>query len=196
MQNVVVAENGTRNLERCKADNDICWAEVTDRIMYYRHWIACEQLFWFQQNKTKPALACSAGLQAAGPVVSAASEVSPIMACNTAICLNIFEMLQNQRRACGGRALVPLLKAVAGHPAPAADGAPRDPALAALAAPVPVGTALPALAFPPGGMWTHAAIMSLTHAQLDDLEWFYNTLFGGANIASRCESFLDFVGYL
>ena len=45
-------------------------------------------------------------------------------------------------------------------------------------------------------MWTHVAIMSLTHAQVDDLEWFYNKLFGGANIGSRCESFLIFLGGL
>ena len=104
--------------------------------------------------------------------------------------------MQNERNVRAGRALVPLVKDVVGHPAPAAGGAPRDPALVALAAPVPVGTALPALAFPPGGMWTHVAIMSLTHAQVDDLEWFYNKLFGGANIGSRCESFLIFLGGL
>ena len=49
---------------------------------------------------------------------------------------NTHILLQNERNARAGRALVPLVKAVAGHPVPAAGGVPRDPALVALAAPV------------------------------------------------------------
>jgi hypothetical protein len=38
--------------------------------------------------------------------------------------------------------------------------------------------------------------MNLTHAQLDDLDWFYNERFVGAKTALRRESFLLFLGGL
>ncbi len=93
--------------------------------------------------------------------------------------------------------MTPLLKTVAGHPGQPAGAAPQDPALAAfLAADVAVGANLPvALGFPAGG-WTFASVMSLTHSQLDDLDWFYNERFAGVTIALRQESLLQFLGGL
>lgn len=79
------------------------------------------------------------------------------MARITAICQNLQLTWMNERNVRSGRAMIPLLKTVAGHPAPeggAAGDAPTDPALVALAAAgasVPVSTALPALAFAPAG---------------------------------------------
>ena len=110
----------------------------------------------------------------------------------TAICQNVQLVSSNKRADRSGLAMTPLMKTVAGHGPPA----PQDGVLTALAAggPVPVGTALPALAFPPAGVWDRAAVISLTNAQLDDLDWFYNVRFAGASIAHRRAAFLVFLG--
>ena len=158
---------------------------------------------YFQQYKLEVALDRSAGLQATAAAVQGASAVAKLVANVaqiradvarlSAICKNLQLIWMNERIAQTARSMTPLLKTVAGHPAGVV---PRDPALLALvgAEPVPVGAALPAaLSFPAGGAWTHAQIMGLTSAQLDDLEWFYNERFGGADITLRVQSFLSFL---
>jgi hypothetical protein len=142
----------------------------------------------FQLHKIEVALDRSAGLQAA---VTAALQASPAVLKLTAICQNLQQQWSNERNARAGCALTPLLKTIAGHPVGVV---PVDAGLRALGALVPVGTALPALGFPLAGAWTHAAVMSLSHVQLNDLEWFYNQLFGGATITNREESFWRFLG--
>ncbi len=172
---------------------------------------------FFQKYKLELFLDGSAGLQAAvAAAMQAAPAVSKLTADVTritadvtqntadiarisAVCQNLQLLWMNERHARAGRAMTPLLKTVAGHPAPPVAGVPRDPALLALAgagAPVPVGAELPALSFAPAGAWTHTQIMSLTHAQLDDLEWFYNPRFEGISIGIRGEKFLTFLGGL
>ena len=109
-----------------------------------------------------------------------------------AVLQNMELLSSNERADRAGLAMIPLVKTVAGH----GPAAPQDPALAALAVggPVPVGTALPALAFPPAGVWDRAAVISLTNAELNDLDWFYNVRFAGASIAHRRVAFLAFLG--
>ena len=84
------------------------------------------------------------------------------------------------------------VKAISGHPA----SHPSDAALAALscAGRVAVGTTLPAAAFPGIQEWTRDALMDLSEQQLDDLQWFYNEAFVGANIKERRFSFAFFIG--
>ena len=106
-----------------------------------------------------------------------------------AICLNLQLLWSNERNMRAGRALTPLLKSVPGHP----NVVPANDVLAGLPVPVPLGSALPD--FLPGGTWSHASVMSLTHAQLNDLQWFYNQQCGsGQSIVERQESFLRFLG--
>ncbi len=83
-----------------------------------------------------------------------------------------------------------MVKTTAGHPA----GVPTDAVLVALPAPVPVGTALPPVAFMAGLPWTRGRIASLTAVQLNDLEWFYNELFVGQTVGDRRIAFLAFMG--
>ncbi|KAI9341415.1 hypothetical protein BDR26DRAFT_934024 [Obelidium mucronatum] len=60
---------------------------------------------------------------------------------------------------------------------------PADPALVALPAPVPVGSAFPAAAaFRPASF---AAIMNLTMQQIRDLEWFYGVMFASGALVSE-----------
>jgi hypothetical protein len=72
-------------------------------------------------------------------------------------------------------------------------GIPADPALANLAVPVAIGTALPVDQL--GFQLAHRSdIIGLMHQNLDDLEWFYGVPFGGAGLADRIDMFLSFVG--
>eukprot|EP00291_Cryptomonas_curvata_P020683 CAMPEP_0172164132 /NCGR_PEP_ID=MMETSP1050-20130122/7673_1 /TAXON_ID=233186 /ORGANISM="Cryptomonas curvata, Strain CCAP979/52" /LENGTH=188 /DNA_ID=CAMNT_0012834431 /DNA_START=6 /DNA_END=572 /DNA_ORIENTATION=+ len=90
-----------------------------------------------------------------------------------------------------GGVLQTMVKATAGHPA----GLPTDPALVALGpAPVSVGTALPPAAIMAGLPWTRGRVASLTAAQLNDLEWFYNEQFVGQTVSDRRIAFLAFLG--
>jgi hypothetical protein len=86
-----------------------------------------------------------------------------------------------------------MVKATAGHPA----GLPADAALVALGpAPqaVPVGTALPPAAILAGLPWTRGRLASLTAAQINDLEWFYNERFVGQTVGDRRVLFSAFMG--
>jgi hypothetical protein len=90
-----------------------------------------------------------------------------------------------------GSVLKTMVKATVGHPA----GVPTDAALVALGpVPVPVGTALPPAAIMAGLPWTSGRIASLTAAQLNDLEWFYNEQFVGQTVGDRRIAFLAFLG--
>ena len=85
-----------------------------------------------------------------------------------------------------------MVKAIANHPA---GGVPTDAALVALGpAPVRFGTALPPSAIMAGLPWTRGRIASLTAAQLNDLEWFYNERFVGQTVDDRRIVFLAFMG--
>ncbi len=90
-----------------------------------------------------------------------------------------------------GSVLKAMVKTTVGHPD---NRVPADPALVALGpAPVPVGSALPPAAIMAGLPWTHGSIASLTAAQLNDLEWFYNEQleFVGQTVGDRRIAFLD-----
>jgi hypothetical protein len=90
-----------------------------------------------------------------------------------------------------GSVLKTMVKATAGHPA----GIPADAALVALGpAPVPVGIALPPAAIMAGLPWTRGRLASLTAAQLNDLEWFYNERFVGQTVGDRRIVFSAFMG--
>jgi hypothetical protein len=91
-----------------------------------------------------------------------------------------------------GSVLKAMVKTTVGHPD---NRVPADPALVALGpAPVPVGSALPPAAIMAGLPWTHGSIASLTAAQLNDLEWFYNEQFVGQTVGDRRIAFLAFLG--
>jgi hypothetical protein len=73
----------------------------------------------------------------------------------------------------------PLRKVVPDHPIGVA---PADPILAALlppgGGPVPVGTPFAATFFPRDGIPSHR-LNALTHAEIDDMAWFFNVDFPG-----------------
>eukprot|EP00281_Chroomonas_sp_CCMP1168_P023036 CAMPEP_0206230136 /NCGR_PEP_ID=MMETSP0047_2-20121206/10080_1 /ASSEMBLY_ACC=CAM_ASM_000192 /TAXON_ID=195065 /ORGANISM="Chroomonas mesostigmatica_cf, Strain CCMP1168" /LENGTH=300 /DNA_ID=CAMNT_0053653503 /DNA_START=158 /DNA_END=1060 /DNA_ORIENTATION=- len=113
---------------------------------------------------------------------------------------NQYNQRQNSRnvRRQTGAPLHSLCKSSSGHPVPTQP--PQDAALAQLAGAaqpmaVPVGTRLPAVGFfpAPDGI-TSVRIMGLEHANVNDLEWFYNEHFAsGAGIAERRHAFLAFL---
>jgi hypothetical protein len=86
--------------------------------------------------------------------------------------------------------LLPIQKYVALHP----NVEPTDPTLKTLARPVPVGTVLPANIFPPETTWTRGRIFNLTDIDLNDLAWFYNVSFHGANLRQRQAAYSLFLG--
>jgi DNA polymerase III gamma/tau subunit len=95
----------------------------------------------------------------------------------TAISENARISAGNDRRLAGQGRLRLLRKTVAGHP----ERKPTekvDEALLDVDVPFPVGAFPPRLKFFPLEGLTGAEISGLTHAQIDDLAWFYNVEFG------------------
>jgi hypothetical protein len=83
-------------------------------------------------------------------------------------------LLNSRLLARPGSVFTLLQKETPGHP----QGFPVDPALQALQVPVAVGAFLPAMQFLNGQNGT-TRLNKMTHAQLNDIEWFYNETFGG-----------------
>jgi hypothetical protein len=116
--------------------------------------------------------------------------VGPALAKITAMLKNLDNKFWNSKTAASS-VLQTMVKATAGHPA----GVPADATLVALGpAPVPVGIALPPEAILAGLPWTRGRLASLTAAQLNDLEWFYNELFVGQTVDDRRIVFSAFMG--
>ena len=126
------------------------------------------------------------------PEVATELSLGPALASLLATVTNLDNKFWNSKVGSNtGIVLKMMVKATAGHPA----RVPTDSVLVALgAAPVPVGTALPPAAIMAGQTWTRGRIASLTTAQLNDLEWFYNEQFVGASVGDRRSVFLAFLG--
>jgi hypothetical protein len=124
--------------------------------------------------------------------VSAGVTVGPALAGIMATVNNLDSKILNSKIvSVAGSVLKMMVKATACHPA----RVPTDVALAALGpAPVLIGTALPPAAIIAGLGWTRDRIASLTAAQLNDLEWFYNMQFVGETVGDCRIVFLAFLG--
>jgi hypothetical protein len=178
--------------------------------MFLKNIVAYTLSDW-QIYKLEVSVDRSQGLQAAiaaavGPAVAAAVGPAIEAAVGPAITAAMLPMnawmlnqdikFQNHRLLHANlQAIVRLpIKSIAGHP----PGIPDDAVLQALPIPVPITTAVPlGIAFAPAGGWSFDHVIgshSFTAANLDDLEWFYNDTFAGANIAARKRSFLLFLG--
>ncbi|KAJ3049728.1 hypothetical protein HK097_009310 [Rhizophlyctis rosea] len=149
----------------------------------YRVETAVDQSFGLQA-----AIAAAVG-PAIGPAVAAAvgPAVAAAIAPLSARMDNLPIRIRNSNLLTAQHAIRPTIKENAHHAATQ----PVDPGLAALPVPVPVGTALPPLAFFPAAGLTRQGIHELTHANINDLEWFYNVRFGPpAPIAARRDAIL------
>jgi hypothetical protein len=169
-------QNGLTATSNDMSAAEVLWIGRLAAFLSFIHWSQSLQIY-----KIEVAVDQSPNLQGLNLVAEMRQEMRAQFANNRII-------LSNSRIGGTGRVQLPL-KAVVGHPA----AHPADPALAA-AGPIAVGTALPAAAFPAIQEWTRAAVMNLSGPQLNDLQWFYNEAFGGANIGERRNSFALFLG--
>uniref|UniRef100_A0A7S0QM38 Uncharacterized protein n=1 Tax=Cryptomonas curvata TaxID=233186 RepID=A0A7S0QM38_9CRYP len=117
-------------------------------------------------------------------------EIAPLIAANATQDSKARNWKRSQSSIIPEIELLPIQKYVALHP----NVEPTDPILKALARPVPVGTVLPANIVPPETMWTRGRICNLTDFELNDLAWFYNVSFHGANHRQRQTAYCLFVG--
>jgi hypothetical protein len=145
-------------------------------------------MYTLQVYELEVAAELSGGLQGAITIA-----MVPILAPVIASVRNLEIRALNAKIGPGGIITMPL-KALPGH----SGAGPFDPALVALTASgsIKVGTKLPTLAFPQGGLWTRAGVMGLTAIQLNDLSWYYHEPFAGTSpgVASRRDSFAAFLG--